>query len=261
VAHYDADFSGFEADLAKGPWDLVIFADDSYVVSSSTLAKLRAYVAGGGRLALHSWQVSAYPADPLWADLGVRFVADDPDPPDPVHWWDPAHPAVTIPEQVPELTRLNAGMYQIYGQHVEALAGTEAVAGYTTAPRVGEAALVIGNGGRTAFRGFVDGQNDADLDTDGVRDGVELWVDLVSGLTQGFARDVPWLGEDPAHVVVKPGTAATVTVTVDATSLTPGRYQAELLVMSDDPRHRSIRVPVTVDVTGPPGPGPGLDLS
>jgi hypothetical protein len=190
---------------------------------------------------------------PLWPTLGVRFASRDQSPPDPVHWWLPDHPAVSSPESVPELTALTSAPISVFGQGVDVLEGAEAIGGHTDAPAAGQAALVVGNGGRSAFRGFIDGHNDADRDSDGVRDGVELWVDLIEGLRTGFSGDVPWLSVAPDQGTVAPGGRSTVTVTVDATGLAPGTHEAVLLVATNDRRTPLVRVPVRVDV-GPAAP-------
>jgi hypothetical protein len=50
----------------------------------------------------------------------------------------------------------------------------------------------------------LDGQNSADLDSDGLLDGVELWINLIDGIQVGFASDIPWLSEDPVEGVIAP---------------------------------------------------------
>jgi subtilisin family serine protease len=61
-----------------------------------------------------------------------------------------------------------------------------------------------------------------------------------------------WLQHDPSSGVVAPGSSVDVTVTLDATDLDGGLYEARLLVHSDDPDEPLITVPVTLDVTGIP---------
>ncbi|MFH0983764.1 MAG: family 16 glycoside hydrolase, partial [Planctomycetota bacterium] len=182
TAHYNSDFAGFQASLTGGgPWNLVIFGHEYFAgLTTGLLDALSAYVAGGGRLVGQSWRMSSFSAHALWADLGVAYVSNDYDPPDPVYWWADGHPFFNSPESVLEFTQLMSGRYTIYGQRVGLVGVGEAVAGYTAAPAANEAALVIANGGGTVFRGFMDGQNDADRDSDGVRDGVELWINIIS---------------------------------------------------------------------------------
>ena len=249
TAHYDDDFAGFEADLALGGWDLVLFGNDNYWPESSTLDALNAYAAGGGRVIVTSWVMSDDPGHALWTTLGATWVADDDDPPAPVYWWQPGHRFFNLPNGVPEFTSLAHVGYGTYGQYVEPLAGFQALAGYTTpGPDPNQAALILGNGGRTIFKGFLDGQNDADLDDDGVLDGVELWINMISSLSLSLCTNlavVPWLSVSPASGTTAPAASTPVAVTFDSTGLAAATYTANLCITSNDPDA---------------GPGNGTDL-
>ena len=61
-------------------------------------------------------------------------------------------------------------------------------------------------------------------------------------------EDIPWLSESPASGVTAGGTSTPVTVTFDATSLTPGTYTADLCITSNDPDEPTVQVPVTLTV-------------
>lgn len=249
TAHYNADFFGFESDLASQTWDLVLFGNDNYFPPDSTLAALRNYVTGGGKLVLNGWTIGSNPGHPLWSTLGFNWVSDDFDPPDPVHWWQPDHPIFTDPEIVPEPTELTGFRYGIYGQRVEPRAGFEALAGYTTpGPDPNQAAVIVGNDDRTVFKGFLDGQNDADRDADAMRDGVELWINLITGIQTGFPTDVPWLSENPISGTLAPGATQAIEVRVDTTGLAPGVYHANLSIRSNSARQPTLRVPVNLIV-------------
>ena len=180
---YHDNQPGFIYDLAhSGPWDLVIFAHEFYALDSNMYEALRKYASEGGRLVFQSFAVSSSPANPLWTTLGITFVSDDTDPPDPVYWWKPGYPPFAYPNQMPEFTSLvSRPAYTIYGQHVQPRSGFQVWAGYTTpGPDRNQAALVVGNGNRTVFKGFMDAQNTANLDGDGLLDGVELWINLIN---------------------------------------------------------------------------------
>jgi hypothetical protein len=184
TAHYDQDFAGFETDLvSNGPWDLVILGNDYWAPPTSTLDAINTYVSGGGRLILHTWTVSWYPAHPLWTTLGVTWASSDNSPPDPVYWWQPDHQFFNFPESVPQFTNPSACGYGTYAEKVEPIAGFQAVAGHVAAPAPNEAALVPGNGDRTIFKSFLDGQFDQNNDGDGKPDGVELWINMISSFT------------------------------------------------------------------------------
>ncbi len=78
------------------------------------------------------------------------------------------------------------------------------------------------------------------------------WMIRGSGETGGPPpADVPWLSEDPISGTVAAGGCQTVTVTFDATGLTPGDYLANLLIDSNDPDEPVVTVPVTMTVLEP----------
>lgn len=248
TAYYEADFEGFENDLETGEWDLVLFANDNYFPETSVFDALLAYVEGGGLLVFHGWTVGDEPDHPLWEALGFYWAGDDNDPPDPVYWWVPGHPLFNVPESVPELTSLDEELYGTYGQHVEPTGG-EALAGYTTpGPDPEEAALILGPNRTTMFKGFLDGQNSADLDEDGLLDGMELWTNLIVGIQGGFLSEVPWLSVEPAEGIVPRDGRSELKVRVDATGLAPGLYQAMVSVQTNDRNNRSSIVPVDLIV-------------
>jgi len=190
TGYYNNDFSGFETALTTGgPWDCVLFGNDNWFPPSSTLDALNNYVNGGGRLIANSWRVSGYSTHPLWSTLGFTWISDDnTEPPDPVYWWDTAHPLFS---GVPQFTSLTGGRYAIYGQYVQPLPGATALAGYTISASPNQAALILRDDGQTLFRGFMDGQNDADLDMDGTPDGVELWINAIEYVCGGLRPPAP----------------------------------------------------------------------
>jgi len=244
TAHYGGDWSGFETDLNSGTWDLVLFANDNYPPPYSTLTALDNYVKNGGRLVLHTWRVGANSSHGLWNTLGFVWIGDDSNPPDPVYWWEPGHPVFNRPDSVPEFTSLSGGIYGIYGQSVEPLADFQALAGYTTpGPDPNKAALIRGNQNRTLFRGFLDGQNSADRDADGILDGVELWINLIEN-TFG----VTWLSVDPSSGTIPGRDSMNIVVTYDAAEMLLGDYFAELVTSSNDPDEPELTVPAHMRV-------------
>ncbi|MBA2489140.1 MAG: carboxypeptidase regulatory-like domain-containing protein, partial [Chloroflexi bacterium] len=247
TAFYE-DWAGFEDALTSSDWDLVLVANDNFPPDVSTLDAMADYVAGGGSMAIDSWTVGFEPDHPLWSLLGFSYVGDDTDPPDPVYWWDPGHPLFTDPETVPEIAERDGDLFGIYGQQVEPTDGT-ALAGYTTpGPDPNEAALILGASERTIFRAFIDGDNNADLDDDGVLDGIELWANQIRGLVEGFNTDVSWLSVAPTSGQVAVGDSTELLVSVDATGLAPGVYQAQVIARTNDPGDRSLRHPITLVV-------------
>jgi hypothetical protein len=256
TAHYDDDFAGFETSLTGGTWDLVLFGNDSWAPPASVWTALDSYVNSGGMLIINTWYIYNDPANSLWSTLGFTWVGDDNDPPDPVFWWVPGHPFFNNPESVPEFTSLTDDRYGIYGEYVEPLPGFEALAGYTTpGPDPNQAAMIHGNGNRTVFKGFLDGQNDANLDADGLMDGVELWINMIAGIgvSECISGDIPWVSVDPMNGITPPGGTDTVDVIFDSTGLGAGVYIGNLCVNSNDPDESPVVVPLTLTVeTEPP---------
>ena len=226
-AHYDADFDDFVAALSGGTWDLVIFGQESWGFEGTfVFDALLDYLDGGGALVMSSWQMSMAATHDLWAAMGVTFRADDTRPPDPVYWWDVSHELFNVPELVPEFTSLTQGVYSVYGQHLDVAGNGVAVAGYTQSPgEPGQAALVLANDGRSVFRGFTDGANNADLDSDARPDAVELWVNTVTWILAG-AR---WLSVSPDSGVLMPSESVVLDVTFDAAGLEDGFAGTALL--------------------------------
>jgi hypothetical protein len=206
---YHSDQPGFIYDLGHGgPWDLVIFAHEFYALDIDMYEALNKYASEGRRLIFQSYKVSSFPTDPLWMTLGFTFVGDDITSPDSVYWWKPGYPAFAYPNQVLEFTALiSRPNYTIYGQYVQPRTGFQAWAGYTTpGPNRNSAALIVGNQNRTVFKGFMDGQNTADRDIDGVLDGVELWINLINwildpvswGVLRGTVQSLGYCDSAPA---------------------------------------------------------------
>ena len=198
TAHYDGDFSGFVADLTGGTaWDLVIFAHENYGTDTSVFDALNTYALGGGRLIFQTWQMDgggdsyAY-TYPLFQTLGFNLVEANYDPPWNTYWWDPIHPFFNSPMTVPEFTSLTQYRYGTYGGRGDADRGFTAVAGFVSGQPTaisipGYAALVVGNGGKTIFKAFLDGQNDANLNENEYPDGAELWINMIGGIYGGTA--------------------------------------------------------------------------
>jgi hypothetical protein len=64
------------------------------------------------------------------------------------------------------------------------------------------------------------------------------------------AAPAPWLSFDPAAGNVASGDNQTISVGLDATGLSAGRYEADLCLRSNDPYRHTLPVHVTFDVGG-----------
>jgi hypothetical protein len=62
-------------------------------------------------------------------------------------------------------------------------------------------------------------------------------------------EDVEWLSETPSSGIVTADSNGNITVTFDATNLTPGTYNATLVILTNDAGAGLMRLPVTLTVT------------
>jgi hypothetical protein len=63
-----------------------------------------------------------------------------------------------------------------------------------------------------------------------------------------YPLDVPWLQYSDTRGSTDPGTTTPITVTFDATTLTPGEYSADICVNNNDLTNKRLPVPVTLTV-------------
>ena len=80
--------------------------------------------------------------------------------------------------------------------------------------------------------------------------GAELSAFAIAGSTATCSNpeDVPWIGETPTAASDAPGETTPVTLTFDASALSPGNYSAYLCITSNDPGHPMLHVPVNLTV-------------
>ena len=264
----------------EGPWDLVIFDHqfaNFYEPDYAIYDRLLEYVQSGGRLIMSSWLAGERPDHPLWEALGFRFGESFIDP-QPVYWTDDEPRFETAPNDVPDFSTLG-DYYVIDGHQIERLEGAITLARYSgstlagSGPGVGSetgvgsktgvgseagvgsetgagddtdnsAAIVLANDGRTIFRAFNDGSNASDLDGDGLFDTYELWRNL---LVQMVGERRPWFGFTE-ELDLSAGASGAVSVSVDATDLTPGTYTVDLEVWTNESAFRTYPVRVLIDV-------------
>jgi len=123
------------------------------------------------------------------------------------------------------------------------MAGTITISGGGGAPVIGvDPTTLAGSaetGASTTAPFTIANTGDADL----------TWTADTASATCATPDTVPWLSLDPtAGTVVTGDPAATVTVTMDAAALTPGVYNANVCVHSNDAAHDPITLPVAFTV-------------
>ncbi|WP_421898591.1 LamG-like jellyroll fold domain-containing protein [Marinoscillum sp.] len=62
-----------------------------------------------------------------------------------------------------------------------------------------------------------------------------------------------WLSFTPANGSIAAGSSARINLTADATDLDQKNYTAQMTVLSNDPKHPAVKIPITLKVTAPLG--------
>jgi hypothetical protein len=141
-----SDDAGFNAAMALAdPASTLVVVDCSW--EFHYLSALEEFVPAGGRVILQDWTMTqAKSSAALFRVMvGAPFYF-----PQPVYDWggNSMFAGITSPLTLSELFNINGRLMQPTG-------GEDAVAGYTAAPSANQAAIVVGNEGRTIVNGFV----------------------------------------------------------------------------------------------------------
>ncbi len=246
TGYYSAP-AGFAGALASGGWDLVVVDQNSYYEVGQLWSELESYVLAGGRLLVSTFDIDGSHSEPttLWTTLGLT-PTQDVSGGSSVHWWDRTHPLFLSPESVPDFLVVQSE-YLDGGDRVGAIAPSAGVAGFTSAPSLGDGAIVISASRRAIVNSFLVVQNRSDLDNDGLPDAVELFKNELS-----FLLGPDWLSVEPGSGVVPAGTSLNLAVTFEASGLLGGDYDTNLVVTSNDLDEPEVVVPVHLHVTGVP---------
>jgi thermitase len=209
--HYSDDPYGFVTALTTQPWDLVIVSHNNYYAFGNNWEELEEYVLEGGLLILSTFDIDGSHSESttLWSTLGVQWSSDMPYP-EPVYRWMPTHPIFTFPNAIGDLTSYEDGYYDD-GDHVTATTGIP-IAGFTTSPTTGYAAIVVGNGGRTVLMSFLVCEFRYDEDADGKLDVVELWENAIASVAVPVEHELDVTIDAPAYL--KPGNSSLLNATV-----------------------------------------------
>ncbi len=155
-----ADFS---TQMAGGPWDIVIV--DEYAntldpatgkpagrLSDDSVAAIEAFIAGGGVVYMNYWDWASHPGSLPAAFEATLFSSYD--IPEPIFVWEPGHPLFNVPNAVGDMTP-TLDTCATDGYRLEPTGAALALAGYVGAPAPNEAAIVLGNDGRTILFGGI----------------------------------------------------------------------------------------------------------
>jgi hypothetical protein len=164
------------------------------------LSSILAFVNGGGRSLIQAYGLTGNPS--LCAALKVS-IERRLSTPLPAYAWggSPLFAGLSSP-----LALVTTGLYSENGQSLHVLAGGQAVAGYAENATPGEAALVIGNSGRTIVNGFFL------EDAASFAEAVQLVVNEILFLTGPVSVTSPLIKVQPGSQTVMLGSDASFSV-------------------------------------------------
>lgn len=152
----------FYTTLTNGTeWDLVLVDEYNTPLSGPTLTELDNFIQDGGHCVLNYWNLDRTLDDAF----GATQSANSPSYTTPlaVTRWEPSNPLFTTPNAIPDLTpTLNT--CNVDGFYLDWEDTGTAVAGYTATATAYEAAIVIGNEGRTILLGITPGLFPSDME-------------------------------------------------------------------------------------------------
>ena len=149
-----SNVADFHTALTNGTeWNLVLVDNYDGPFDDGTLVSLMNYIGKGGRCALNHWDMDWALASVLGANMqpsGYYYTT-----PVPVLRWEAANPLLTTPNAIPDLTPVyDPSPSTVDGFYLQPHDDATAVAGYTPAVTDYQAAIVIGNEGRTILLGI-----------------------------------------------------------------------------------------------------------
>lgn len=193
-----SDSYDFFLALTEGePWDLVIVDEYSSRLDEDTLVAIADYIAGGGRVFMNYWEWDEDIAAAFEAELGESYFD-----PIAIYPWDEGHPLFSTLNVLGTLDPA-ANTCDSDGAYFQPAGDGVAVGGYTPESAQLQAAIIVGNEGRTVLFGGILGLFSGDDNDDGRADGLEFAENVVAFLLAApivRPRPVLWASISPADV-------------------------------------------------------------
>ncbi|QAA76762.1 MAG: hypothetical protein BIP78_0996 [Candidatus Bipolaricaulis sibiricus] len=170
------EYDFFLALTGGGSWDLVIVDEYSSRLYDDTLDAIAAYIVAGGRVYMNYWEWDKAIAAAFEAEVGDHYFD-----PIPIYVWEAAHPLLTTPNAVGALNP-TTNTCDSDGAYFRAMGNGVEIAGYSPESATLQAAIVVGNDGRTVLFGGILGLFSGDENGDGRADGLEFAENVVAFL-------------------------------------------------------------------------------
>jgi len=160
-------------------WNLVIIDNPWFSIVDSVLTTVNNYVKGGDRLIMSYYRVSASPTHPLWARLGFAYDQGQPGS-SSLYIWDATHPIFNLPVDYGAVRFDPVKDYGDEGDLLRVHSNATSLGGYTASETENNTNIVLANGGKTLFNGYLIDQFTGDLDDSTYADNFELWINEIS---------------------------------------------------------------------------------
>ena len=165
--------------LNLNDWDLVIVDNPWSSFDASVFTTLADYVDGGGRLIMSTFRVSIVPTHTLWAELGFEFDLAQPGG-SSLYIWDATHAIFNEPVDYGAVRFDPIRDYGDEGDLLRVLPGAISLGGYTASESENNTNIVLANGGKTLYNGYLIDQFTGDLDDSTYADNFELWTNEIA---------------------------------------------------------------------------------
>ncbi|MHA1671027.1 MAG: DUF4350 domain-containing protein [Promethearchaeota archaeon] len=160
-------------------WELLVIDLPVGVIDVPTLTVVNDYVKNGGKLIMSTYRVDSNPTHPLWSRLGFAYKQEQPDK-SSLYIWDSSHAIFNTPVDYGEVRFDPFFDYFDEGDLLRVYQNATSLAGYTVSETENNTNLVLGNGGKTLFNGYLIDQFTGDLDDSTYADNFELWVNEIA---------------------------------------------------------------------------------
>ena len=186
---FNDDYTNLSLNLYD--WKLLII-DNPWLpgFDVSTLTTVNNFVKGGGRLIMSTYRVNYNPTHPLWARLGFAYDDQQPDS-SSLYIWDTTHAIFNIPVDYGATRFDPVRDYGDEGDLLMVYPNATSLAGYTASETENNTNIVLANGGKTLFNGYLIDQFTGDLDDSTYADNFELWVNQIAFMWAQITAESP----------------------------------------------------------------------
>lgn len=193
---FESDYLNLSLNMYN--WELVIIDNPWYIVNLATLTTVNNYVKEGGRLIMSTYNVDGSPTHPLWARLGFSYNQEQPDS-SSMYIWDISHDIFNQPVDYGVSRFDPIRDYNDEGDLLTVYPNATALAGYTVSESADNANIVLGNGGKTLFNGYLIDQFTDDFDDSAYKDNFELWINEIAFMWDQIMAETPIDGGIPGY--------------------------------------------------------------